>query len=136
MTLGAGVLQRVPDAASKDERVAHQDASQRAPLVEAAIMRVLDAERAARVAAEAAHGQAAERVQQARARAIAIAKRTERRIRAIQAAFEQRVEAESRAVDAELAALVDAEVEDAQTRLLDVDAAEKVAAELTGGEHG
>jgi hypothetical protein len=113
--------------------VAQSDTPGTAVPVETAIMRVLEAERAARAAAEDAHRQAAERVEQARAQATQVAKRAERRIRRIQSAFERRVAAEEAAVEAEIGALVEAEVTDAQTRLVEVDAVARLAAALTGG---
>lgn len=104
--------------------------------VEAAIMRVLEAERAARAAAEDAHRHAAERVEQARARAAQVAKRAERRIRRIHSAFERRVAAEEASVEAEISALAEAEVTDAQSRLVEVDAVAQLAAALTGAAPG
>jgi hypothetical protein len=124
-----------PVAPRREENgVAQSDAQSTVQPVEAAIMRVLEAERAARTAAEEAHRQAAERVERARAEATEVAKRAERRIRRIQSAFERRVAAEKRAVEAEIAALVEAEVTDAQTRLVEVDAVARLAAALTGGD--
>jgi hypothetical protein len=102
---------------------------------EAAIMRVLEAERRGRDTLDEARRRAATRVEQARAQAIEVAKRAERRIRAIQVGFERRVEANQQAVEAEIAALAEPvlEAEDTSTRRLALDAAERLAAVLTGG---
>lgn len=101
--------------------------------VEAAIMRVLDAERRGRATVEEARRQAAVRVEQARGTAVEIAKRAEQRIRAIQVAFEQRVATQQQAVEAEIRALAEPEAEDAVTRRVALDTVERLAAHLTGG---
>ena len=69
--------------------------------VEAAISRVLNAERAAHEDVERATHEAAAIVEDARATARAIAERTERRIRSVRAAFESRATREAAAIDAE-----------------------------------
>jgi len=68
--------------------------------VDAAIARVLDAERAAGDAVAQAGETAAAMTEDARAAARALATRTERRIRSIRAAFEARTAAEVAALDA------------------------------------
>jgi hypothetical protein len=72
--------------------------------VDAAIARVLEAERAARDAVVQAGETAAAMTEEARAAARTLAERTERRIRGIRAAFEERATAEVAALDATAAA--------------------------------
>ena len=114
--------------------MAQSEAAPSDSLIEAAISRVLEAERDARAAAEAARVQAADRVENARTRTIAIARRAERRIRRYQHAIEQRVELERHAVEGEIAALAHAAGEDPQTLRREADAVETLVAELTGGD--
>lgn len=101
--------------------------------VEAAIARVLDAERASRLAVAAAETEAAAAVEAARATVRAIALRTEARIRGVRAAFERSTAREVAALDATAA-------EAAQARPLDADdearlaaATSALAVRLTGG---
>ena len=68
--------------------------------VEAAIVRVLDAEHAARQAIAATEQAAVATIEEARAAARAVALRTEARIRAVRSAFERRTAAEVAALDA------------------------------------
>lgn len=121
--------------AAMEKSVAHADSSPSAMEAEAAIVRVLDAERRGRATLEEARGRAAARVEQARAQAIEVTNRAERRNRAIQVAFERRVEASQQAVDAEIAALAEAaaEAEDAAVRRQALDAVRRLAADLTEG---
>jgi hypothetical protein len=72
--------------------------------VEAAIARVLNAERDAREAVAQATRDAAAMNENARGVARALAERTERRIRAVRAAFEATVAVEVAAIDAEATA--------------------------------
>lgn len=111
------------------------DSSSAAMEAEAAIMRVLEAERGGRATLEEARQRAAARVEQARAQTIEVTKRAERRIRAIQVAFERRVEASEHAVEAEIAALAEPvlKADDSSTRRRALDAVERLAADLTGG---
>jgi len=76
------------------DRLASNDA------VEMAIVRVLDAEHAARDAVRDAEQAAAAMTEAARASARALAERTERRIRVMRAKFEAQVSAEVAALDA------------------------------------
>ena len=100
--------------------------------VEAAISRVLDAERHANDDVERATREAASMVEDARATARAIAERTESRLRSLRAAFESRTERESTEIDARALA------EDAPHDLTVEDfvrlerAAAVLSAELTG----
>lgn len=111
------------------------DAAPSDSLIEAAIARVLGAEREARAATEAARGQATARIESARTQAIAIARRAERRISRYRAATEQRVEAERREIEAQIGALAHAAGEDPQIVRREADAVETLVAELTGGDH-
>jgi len=102
-------------------------------LVERAIARVLEAERAARIAIVDAQGQAVAGADRARATALAIGVRTERRIVEIRARFEQRIAAEVAALDRVAATLnVDCGFGEADRSALGR-AVETLAAELTGG---
>jgi hypothetical protein len=118
-----------------EKSVERTDNSPAAVEAEAAIVRVLEAERNGRATLEEARERAAARVERARAQAIEVANRAERRSRAIQVAFERRVEANQQAVDAEIAALAERAVaaEDTAIRRLALDAVERLAADLTGG---
>ena len=69
--------------------------------VEAAISRVLTAERSANDDVERATRDAAAIVEEARATARAIAERTERRLRILRAAFESRAERDVGTIDAQ-----------------------------------
>ena len=69
--------------------------------VDAAISRVLDAERAAREDVERATREAAALVEDARTTARAVAERAERRIRNLRAAFETRALRDVAAIDAQ-----------------------------------
>lgn len=103
------------------------------PLVEAAITRVLAAERNAREAIAKATRDAEASDEQARSDARALTERTERRIRKIHAAFESRIGAEAAAVEDQCA------VQDEPSALSPEDlrrielAVAAVAAELTSG---
>jgi hypothetical protein len=68
--------------------------------VEAAIVRVLDAEHAARLAVAATERAAGATIEEARAAARAVALRTEVRLRAVRSAFERRTATEVAALDA------------------------------------
>jgi hypothetical protein len=102
--------------------------------VEAAITRVLAAERDAHEAVARATRDADALNEKARAEARALAERTERRIQAARAAYERRVSAEVAAIDAQAAS------QDVQQALSADDwqrlerALETLAAELTGGD--
>jgi hypothetical protein len=74
-------------------------------LVEQAIARVLEAERAARIAVAEAQSEAAAMADRARAAARAIGERTERRIIRIRARFEERIAAEVAALERAAAGL-------------------------------
>jgi len=111
-----------PDAAPSDE------------LIERAIARVLEAEREARAATEAARVDAKARVERARSQAIEIARRAERRIARYQSAIEQSVEAERRDIEAQIGALAHAAGEDPHSLRREADAVETLVAELTGGD--
>lgn len=104
-------------------------------LVEAAIARVLEAERAAHRAAGTAREQAAVRIRDAHAQALGIARRAERRIGRYRAAIEQRVDAERRGVEAQIGALAHSAGDDPQILRREADAVERLVAELTGGDH-
>lgn len=112
-----------PDAAPSDD------------LIEAAIARVLEAERMAREATEAARDDAEARIERARSQAIEIARRAERRIGRYQFVIEQRIEAERRETEAQIGALAHAAGEDPQILRREADAVETLVAELTGGDH-
>lgn len=103
-------------------------------LVEAAITRVLETERAARAAAESAREEAAARIQSAHAQALEIARRAERRIDRYQLALERRVEAEGREIESGIDALARAAGEDGDIVRREADAVEALAAELSGGD--
>ena len=74
---------------------------------EAAITRVLDAERAAREAVDSARLQVNPIAEDARAAARSVAERTERRVRAVVDAFERELAARRAEIDAEAARLDD-----------------------------
>ncbi|MFO1324424.1 MAG: hypothetical protein U1F15_10195 [Burkholderiales bacterium] len=101
--------------------------------VEAAIERVLSAERQARDAVEQAARDAAALADAARADARAVAERTDRRIRNLRATFATRAEREIAALDAE-AALQDAarELSAADLERL-AQAVDALARDLTSG---
>jgi predicted component of type VI protein secretion system len=105
-----------------------------ATAVEAAIARVLRAEREAHEAVDRATRDAEALNERARADARALAERTERRIQSVRAAYERKVTEEVAAIDAQAAA------QDVQ-QALSVDdwrrlerALEALAAALTGGD--
>jgi vacuolar-type H+-ATPase subunit H len=101
--------------------------------VEAAISRVLDAERAAHDDVDHATRDAAAMVEEARGTARAIAERTERRIRTLREAFETHVAHEVAAIDAQALAQ-DERRELARDDLDRLDrAVVALANELTGG---
>jgi hypothetical protein len=103
-------------------------------LVEAAIARVLEAERAARLAGEAAREQAAVSVREAHAWAQEIARRAERRIGRYRLVIDQRVGSEQRQIEAEIGALARAAGEDRDVVRRGADAVAILAAELSGGD--
>jgi hypothetical protein len=115
--------------------VVRPDAPPAEGLVETAIGRVLDAERNARAATEAARGQATVRIASARTLAIEIARRAERRIGRYRAAIEQRVDAERREIETQIGALARAAGDDSQILRREAHAVEALVAELTGGDH-
>lgn len=99
---------------------------------EAAIARVLQAERDARESIEHAHRQAEQIAESARASARAVAERTERRIRAVVGSFEQELARRLAVIDGEAARMATPHVPgDAELRALD-SAVHALAAELTG----
>jgi outer membrane protein TolC len=103
------------------------------PAVEAAIARVLGAERDARESVAKAVREAEALNERARAVARSLAERTEQRIRAVRAAYEAHVSAEVAAIDAQAAE------QDAGQPLTEIDlerlqrALVALAAELTDG---
>ena len=102
-------------------------------VVEAAIARVLAAERDGRDAADQARRDADALEERARAAARALADRTARRIARIRSAYEARVAAEVAAIDAQAAAHDAVEALSAEdTERLDA-ALSRLAAELAGG---
>jgi len=115
-------------------RVGSPDAAPSDELIERAIARVLEAEREARAATEAARVDAKARVERARSQAIEIARRAERRIARYQSAIEQSVEAERRDIEAQIGALAHAAGEDPHILRREADAVETLVAELTGGD--
>jgi vacuolar-type H+-ATPase subunit H len=102
--------------------------------VDAAIARVLEAERAARDAVLAAEGEAARLNEEARARARTIAERCERRIRSVLAVHDAHAAAHIAALDAEAASLGRPHVLDAAEVEQVRRAVEALAAEMTGGK--
>jgi F0F1-type ATP synthase membrane subunit b/b' len=99
---------------------------------EAAIARVLQAEREARESIEQAHRQAEQIAESARASARAVAERTERRIRAVVGAFEQELSRRLALIDGEAARMATPHVPgEAELRMLD-SAVHTLAAQLTG----
>lgn len=113
----------------------HSGAKAPDTLVEEAIVRVLEAELAARTATEAARGHAAARVEAARRAAGEIERRAERRIVRTRSAFERHVAAARRKVEAEIDALTRSGGEDGALLHREADAVETLVAELTGGDH-
>ena len=102
--------------------------------IDAAIARVLEAERAARDAVAQAGATAAATTEEARAAARTLAERTERRIRGIRAAFEEQATAEVAALEA-TAAETSMEHPLGPDELARVDAAvAALAARLTGSD--
>jgi hypothetical protein len=101
--------------------------------VEAAIARVLDAERASRLAVGAVETEAAAAVEAARACARAIALRAEARIRAVRAAFERSAAREVAALDATAAEAAGAHALDGDDEARLAAATNALAARLTGG---
>jgi hypothetical protein len=102
--------------------------------IEAAIARVLAAERDAREAVERATRNADALNEKARADARALADRTERRIRSVRAAYERKVTEEIAAIDAQAASqdVLQALSPDDGRRL--ERALQALAAELTGSD--
>ncbi|MBI4756545.1 MAG: hypothetical protein HY778_14255 [Betaproteobacteria bacterium] len=105
------------------------------PAMEAAIARVLAAERDARAAIEDCQAEAAQVVAAARVAALRVATRADGRTRAEHAAFQRKVETDIAAIDAEIAAL-DASAPEAQALPDDGEAfaVAALAAELTAGK--
>jgi vacuolar-type H+-ATPase subunit H len=122
-------------ALREGNHVVSQGASPSDNLIEAAITRVLEAEREAHAATEGAREQASVRIESARSRGIEIARRAERWIGRYQAAIEQRVQAEGREIEVQISALAHATGEDPQILRREAEAVEHLAAELTGGDH-
>lgn len=116
-------------------RVAHPVVEPSDTQIEAAIVRVLEAENGARAATEAARSQAAARVEVARRAASEQAQRAERRVDRIRSAFEQRVEAARGEIEAEIGALAQSAGGDGELLNREADAVETLVAELTGGDH-
>jgi len=127
--------EKINRARWEGNRVGNPDAAPSDDLIERAIARVLDAEREARAATEAAREGAKARIEGARSRAIEIARRAERRIGRYQSAVERSVEAERRDIEAQIGALAHAAGEDPQILRREADAVETLVAELTGGDH-
>lgn len=102
-------------------------------LVEQAIARVIEAERAARIAVADAQREAAARIEEARTTARAIGERAERRVIAIRTRFERRIAAEVAAFDEPARAPVSNDTLHADDRASLARAVAALAAELTGG---
>ena len=99
---------------------------------DAAIARVLQAERDARQSIEDAHHQAESMAESARAAARAVAERTERRIRGVVGAFEQDLTRRLAVIDAEAAHMTAPHVlGEAELRALD-GAVQTLASRLAG----
>jgi vacuolar-type H+-ATPase subunit H len=99
---------------------------------DAAITRVLQAERDARDSIDQSHREAAHIAESARADARAVAERTERRIRTVVGAFEQQLAGRLAAIDDEATHMTKPHVlGDAELRALDL-AVHALAHELTG----
>lgn len=121
------------DAPAVRVAMSNADSSPLTGAVEAAIARVLAAERSARDAVALSREAAEAMTEATRAAARALHERTERRIRALHAAFEHRASTELAALEAEAAGLVkhDELSTDEQARVERSVAA--LAAELTRG---
>ena len=102
--------------------------------IEAAIARVLAAERDAREAVARATRDADALNEKARADARALADRTERRIRSVRAAYERKVAAEIAAIDAQAASQDERQALSAEDLQRLERALGALAAELTGGD--
>jgi len=102
-------------------------------IAEAAIARVLDAERASRDAIARARSDAAAIAENARIAARALQERTERRVSAIRVAFDRHTASTLAALDAEAAALATGHVLSAEEEARLERAVAALAVDLTGG---
>ena len=99
--------------------------------VEAAIARVLAAERGAQQAIAAARAEAAAIAERSRAEARSVAEQTQRRMRRLRAAFERRTEAELAALQLQAEALAAPQPPDADDGVRVDGAVARLVAELT-----
>lgn len=110
----------------------HADSLPPLEAVEAAIARVLDAERAARDSIDGTQKEAPAKVEAARLAVRGLNDRTERRIRRLRNAFERRIVADVKALDMQAAALESQHASSSEIARVER-AVRALARELTGG---